>query len=89
MLEGIAAGQAETRRAVAIVSLLASADAGVVLADQYGLTLPEAGRACAEATRAIIGSLSPQATRPKAHTTAAAPIPSIGNPSAAHQDRRR
>ena len=32
-----------------------------VLADQYGLTLPEAGRACAEATRAIISHLA-QAT---------------------------
>jgi len=89
VLEGIGAGQAETHRAVAIVSLLASADAGVVLADQYGLTLPEAGRACAEATRAIIDSLSAQATRPKAHTTAAAPIPSTGNPPAAHQGGRR
>ena len=48
-LEQIGAGQAETRRAVAIVSLLASADAGVVLADQYGLTLAEAGRASAPA----------------------------------------
>ena len=62
MLEEIAAGQAETRRAVAIVSLLASADAGVVLADRYGLTLDQAGQACAEATRAIISHLTTQAT---------------------------
>jgi len=61
-LEQIGAGQAETRRAIAIVSLLASADAGVVLADQYGLTLDEAGQACAEATRAIISHLTTQAT---------------------------
>ncbi len=65
------------------MSLLASADAGVVLADQYGLTLPEAGHASAEATRAIIDSLSAQATRPQAHTTAADPIRSTGNPPAA------
>jgi AcrR family transcriptional regulator len=61
VLEQIGAGEAETRRAIAIVSLLASADAGIVLTDQYGLSLPEAGRACAEATRAIIDSLSAQA----------------------------
>jgi hypothetical protein len=41
-----------------VVSLLASADAGIVLADQYGLTLDEAGRACAETTRAVIDSLT-------------------------------
>lgn len=56
VFEGIGADRAETRRAVAIVSLLASADAGIVLADQYGLTLGEAGRACAETTRAITKS---------------------------------
>ena len=62
VLEGIGACQAETRHAVAVVSLLASADAGTVLADQYGLTLEQAGRACAETTRAIIDSLTAQAT---------------------------
>ena len=61
-LEQIGAGHDETRRAIAIVSLLASADAGVVLADQYGLTLDQAGQACAEATRAIISHLTTQAT---------------------------
>ena len=61
VLEGIGAGQAETRNAVAVVSLLASADAGIVLADQYGLTLEQAGRACAQTTRAIIDSLTAQA----------------------------
>lgn len=61
-LEQIGAGQNETRRAIAIVSLLASADAGVILADQYGLTLDEAGQACAEATRTIISHLTAQAT---------------------------
>ena len=63
VLAGIGAGQAETRRAVAIVSLLASADAGLVLADQYGLTMTEAGTACADATRAIIADLTAQAAR--------------------------
>jgi len=66
VLEQIGAGKAETRRAIAIVSLLASADAGVVLADQYGLTLSEAGRACAETTRAIIDSLNAQAASTQA-----------------------
>jgi len=61
VLEGIGAGQAETRGAVAVVSLLASADAGIVLADQYGLTLEEAGRASAEAAAAIVDSLTAQA----------------------------
>jgi AcrR family transcriptional regulator len=73
VLESIGASQVETRRAVAIVSLLASADAGVVLADQYGLTLPEAGRASAEATRAIIDSLSAQAVRPVRHQEPGSP----------------
>jgi hypothetical protein len=63
VLAGIGAGQAETRRAVAIVSLLASADAGLVLADQYGLTMAEAGTACADATRAIVADLTAQAAR--------------------------
>jgi AcrR family transcriptional regulator len=62
VLEGIGAGQAETRHAIAVVSLLASADAGTALADQYGLTLHQAGRACAQTTRAIIDSLTTQAT---------------------------
>jgi hypothetical protein len=57
VLAGVGAGQDETSRAVAVVSMLASADAGIVLADQYGLSLEEAGRACAEATRAIVAGL--------------------------------
>lgn len=89
VLEQIGAGQAESIRAIAIVSLLASADAGIVLADQYGLTLPEAGRACAEATRAIIDRLSAHATPPKAHTAPAAPTTSTGNPPAANQNDGR
>ena len=44
-----------------MVSLLASADAGTVLADQYGLTLEQAGQACAQTTHAIIDSLTTQA----------------------------
>lgn len=44
----------------------ASADAGIVVADQYdGLILEEAGRACAQATRAIVGSLTPQGVAPR------------------------
>jgi hypothetical protein len=62
-LAGIGASEAKTRRGVAVVSMLASADAGLVLADQYGLTLAEAGAACAEATRAIIADLTAQAAR--------------------------
>ncbi len=61
VLASIGAGHGETRRAVAVVSLLASADAGVVLAGQYGLTLAEAGAACSEVTRAIITDLAAQA----------------------------
>ena len=68
VLEDIGASQAETRRAVAVVSLLASADAGTVLADQYELTVEQAGRACAETTRAIIDRLTAQATTaPRTH----------------------
>ena len=76
VLEGTGAGQAETRRACAVVSLLASADAGIVLADQYGLTLDEAGRACAETTRAIIDSLTAQATTARAHSPQVSPADS-------------
>jgi len=61
VLASIGAGHGETRRAVAVVSLLASADAGVVLADQYGLTLAGAGAACSEVTRAIVADLTAQA----------------------------
>lgn len=56
-----------------MVPLLASADAGIVLADQYGLSLEEAGRACAQTTRAIIDSLTAQATKAPAHTPAGEP----------------
>ena len=58
VLSSIGAGAAETGQSVAIVSLFASADAGLVLADQYGLTLAEAGAACAQATRAIVADLA-------------------------------
>jgi AcrR family transcriptional regulator len=61
VLASIGAGHGQTRRAVAVVSMLASADAGVVLADQYGLTLAESGAACSEVTRAIIADLTAQA----------------------------
>jgi AcrR family transcriptional regulator len=64
VLASIGAAEAPTRRAVAIVSLLASADAGLALADHYGLTLTEAGAACAEATQALINDLTAQAARP-------------------------
>jgi AcrR family transcriptional regulator len=87
-VEQIGAGEVETRRATAIMSLLASADAGVVLVDQYGLTLPEAGRACAEAARVIIESLSTQATPTRAHTTAGDPMPGAVHAPVAPQDAR-
>jgi len=66
VLASIGAGDAETRRAVAVVSLLASADAGLVMVDHYGLTLAEAGIACAETTRLLIEDLTTQATTPSA-----------------------
>jgi AcrR family transcriptional regulator len=62
VLASIGAGAAETRRGIAVVSLLASADAGIVLVDHYGLTLAEAGIACADATRALIEDLTTRAT---------------------------
>ena len=61
VLASIGAGDAETRRAVAVVSLLASADAGLAMVDHYGLTLAEAGIACAETTRVLIDELTTQA----------------------------
>jgi len=64
VLASIGAGDAETRRAVAVVSLLASADAGLAMVDHYGLTLAEAGIACAETTRALIDELTTQAAAP-------------------------
>jgi len=64
VLSSVGAGAAETRQSVAIVSLLASADAGLVLADQYGLTLAEAGAACAQATRAIVADLAGRSGQP-------------------------
>jgi AcrR family transcriptional regulator len=64
VLESIGADQTTTRGVIAIVSLLASADAGVVLADRYGLGLDEAGRACADATRVIVDNLCAQARLP-------------------------
>ena len=77
-LEQIGAGQAETRRTIAIVSLLASADAGVVLADQYGLTLPEAGRASADAPAPSSTASAPRPTGPW-HTPPRRPEPSTGD----------
>jgi AcrR family transcriptional regulator len=64
VLSSIGAEAAETRRSVAIVSLLASADAALVLADQYGLTVAEAGAACAQATRAIVADLADRSGQP-------------------------
>ena len=61
-LASIGADEAETRRAVALVSLLASADAGLALVDHYGLTPTEAGTACATATRSLIDNLTTQAS---------------------------
>ena len=81
VLEQVGAGQAETRRAIAVVSLLASADAGVVLADQYGLTLPEAGHASAEATRAIIDRLSAPADPAPGTHHRGRPQPQHGQPA--------
>jgi hypothetical protein len=46
------------------VSLLASADAALVMVDHDGLTLAEAGVACAETTRVLIEDLTTQATAP-------------------------
>jgi AcrR family transcriptional regulator len=63
VMSGIGADAVQTRESVAIVSLLASADAGIVLADQYGLTLAEAGAACAQATRAIVADLTARAAQ--------------------------
>src|SRR5579862_8836607 len=79
-LKQIGAGQDETRRAIAIVSLLASADAAVVLADQYGLTLGEAGQACAEATRAIISHLAQATPGQGTHRQQAPPAPATASP---------
>jgi AcrR family transcriptional regulator len=79
-LKQIGAGQDETRRAIAIVSLLASADAAVVLADQYGLTLGEAGQACAEATRAIISHLAQATPGHGTHRQQAPPAPATASP---------
>lgn len=57
VVAGVGSGEQEYGDAVAVISLLASADAGVTLADQYGLTLADAGRACAAATRAVLADL--------------------------------
>lgn len=61
LLAEIGAPPAETRRAAAIICLLASSEAGVPLVDVHGLSIAEAGRAAADAVQAILGQLEARA----------------------------
>lgn len=61
LLVEVGAPPAETRRAAAIISLLASSEAGVPLIDVHGLTLADASRAAAEAVEAVLARLGERA----------------------------
>lgn len=57
LLTGLGAPGRPTERAVAVVSMLASSDAGIPLVDTHGLTMEEAGEAAAQAVAATIADL--------------------------------
>lgn len=57
LLTGIGAAPEPTRRAIAAVSLLASAEAGIPLVDVHGLTTAEAAEVAAQAVEAIVDDL--------------------------------
>jgi AcrR family transcriptional regulator len=57
LLTGIGAPAEPTRRAIAVVSLLASGEAGIPLVDIHGLDVLEAGEAAAQAVEAIVADL--------------------------------
>lgn len=61
VLEEIDAPDADTKEAVAVVSMLSSADAGLALVDRYGLTIEEAGAAAAAAVEAVVARLQSRA----------------------------
>jgi hypothetical protein len=61
VLDELGADAEKTRRAAAIVSLLASSEAGIPLLDLHGLDMEQAGEAAAEATEAITRWLASQA----------------------------
>ncbi|MCG3174795.1 MAG: hypothetical protein GMKNLPBB_03084 [Myxococcota bacterium] len=58
ILAALGADPAETRRAAAVVAMLASSEAGVPLMDIHGLDLATAGEAAAEAVEAIVTRLT-------------------------------
>jgi AcrR family transcriptional regulator len=57
LLTGIGAPTDVTTRATAVVSMLASSEAGIPLVDTHGLTVEEAGEAAAQAVAAIVADL--------------------------------
>jgi AcrR family transcriptional regulator len=61
LLEAIGAPAPATRRATAVVAMLATSEAGIPLVDVHGLTFSEAGEAAAEAAEVIIRRLREQA----------------------------
>jgi AcrR family transcriptional regulator len=58
ILATLGADPMETRRAAAVVAMLASSEAGVPLMDIHGLDLANAGEAAAEAVEAIVARLT-------------------------------
>ncbi len=69
LLSTLGAAPAETRRAAAVVAMLASSEAGVPLIDMHHLSLPSAGQAAAEAVQAIVDRLSSEGRQRRASAT--------------------
>lgn len=61
LLAEIGAPPADTRRAAAVICLLASSEAGIPLLDIHGLTISEAARAASDAVHAILEQLEARA----------------------------
>lgn len=57
LLSGLGADDEQTRRVVAMVSLLASSEAGMPLVEIHGLTVAEAGEIAADTAAALIDRL--------------------------------
>lgn len=60
LLTGLGAPAEPTRRAIAVVSVLASPEAAIPLIDVHGLTVHDAGEAAAQSVAAIIADLRSQ-----------------------------
>ena len=83
LLEAIGAPGPVTRRATAVVAMLATSEAGIPLVDVHGLSFAEAGAAAAEAAELIIRGL-----REEAAAVAVAAAYSVGQRPSSRQTVR-